>query len=138
MNLNYKNWPYRWFGYWIETSPNRTILPSIKAFQSEKINQGYDHGNLVNYLTQAHVLSVTSALSRVLPISGERINGQITLATRTDGHFIWVDDIANYIAEDHLVLPDGWYDRIFRNNFAIPKVTKKELASLELPPWMIR
>jgi hypothetical protein len=51
----------------------------------------------------------------------------------TDGKWIWLDDIVDYIEQHGLAIPDVWYKEIGKNNFNIPEVSDDQLEMLEWP-----
>lgn len=130
MKLNAKNWPYKWFGYWKEYGMGYEMYPSIADFVDLNINAGYNKDRLKEYLNNGIIVASTSRRNFPSPFTGERKPGSISW--RTDGEWMWLDNISEFIEQNHLIIPDIWYDEILKKKFTIPpNIDDKQLDGLK-------
>lgn len=125
------NWPFKWFGVWKEYGTNYQSYPSIKTFVNEEINNSYDKDLLCGYLKNGIVLTSTSRKNFPSPFNREVVMGSISF--RTDGTWIWLDNIVDFIQSNNLIIPQNWLAFIRQNNFTIPEIPDKQLKNLEWP-----
>ena len=125
-------WDHRWFGIWKESGPKYSSCPSIYSFIDPEVNKLYDVPRLTRYLDTAHVVATTSRHAFPCVITGEKFDG--SLSCRTDGVWLWWDDLTHYIREHGLILPDGMLKNIENNNYVVPEVKEAEFSNLEWPP----
>lgn len=88
-----------------------------------------DEAAIVRYLAQSPVLAISgSAVYDVIdpqhPVAGRN-------AVRTDGVWIWPDDLAYYVANYHIVLPAEFIADGTRSKWAVRDLTQAELEDLE-------
>ncbi|WP_212006473.1 hypothetical protein [Chitinophaga sp. HK235] len=127
MNYTLHNWPYQWLGPWKEYGEGYEKYPSIKDFVDHEINAGYDK-RLIEYLNNGVIVCVTSGISFPSPFDGEIKRG--TVAYRTDGKWLWLDNIADFVVENGLAIPEQWYYEIRERNFIIPDVSDEQIEQL--------
>lgn len=134
MMFNAENWPYKWFGVWKEYGKHYENYPSVHGFIDEAKNSKYDKEQLLRYLRDGHIIAATSRINFPNPVTGEVIGG--SLCNRTDGKWLWFDDLADYVENNHAVIPDQWYLDIQNNNFIVPEVDAQQVeATLEWPSF---
>jgi hypothetical protein len=130
MKFNRTNWPYKWFGFWKEYGEGLENQPSAKDFVDETVNKSYEKEKLIEYLGGCEAGIATSLIAFPSPFDGEIITstpwGGGTLAVRTDGNWVWYDNIGYFIEHNNLVLPDDFYKEIVKRNFLIPVLTAEE------------
>lgn len=88
-----------------------------------------DEPAIVHYLAESPVLVISgSVVHDVLdpqhPVAGRN-------AIRTDGVWIWPDDLAYYVANYHIELPAEFIAHGTRNQWAVRQLTQAELEELE-------
>lgn len=126
-----ENWPYKWFGFWKEYGEDYNNFPSIISFISNEINNNYPKFQLLDYLKNGHVITSTSRSAFQNPFTSQIESGAISI--RTDGKWIWLDNICDFIEHNNLVIPFSFYENIKKNNFIIPKENSFNLEDLEWP-----
>jgi hypothetical protein len=129
MIYNSKNWPFKWFGFWKEYGLEYCNYPSIVDFKDEDINKSYRKDKLLKYISEGTVVVSTSQLGFPSPITGELKNG--TVSFRTDGQWLWLDNIYHLIESSDLIIPEVWYSEIESKDFLLPKMIQTE--NLEWP-----
>jgi hypothetical protein len=113
----FAEWPGKWFGYWQEHGPAYHRCPSIEDFIDEDWQYGH-RAELVNYLATAPIAASTSHMAfGWLKGKGD---GRTWMSVRTDGEWAWLDDVAYYVAEQALRLPDAFVAAIESRNFTPP------------------
>lgn len=136
MRCNYKNWPYKWFGFWKEYGLQYQNYPSIKDFVDIDRNSKYNKDVLIQYLQSGAIVAVTSGLSFPSPFTGATPLGSI--AMRTDGQWIWLDTISDFIKDHNVVIPESWYIEIEQRNYCVPNISDTQiqllLKNIEEPP----
>lgn len=132
--LDLHNWPYAWYGYWQEYGPDYAEYPSAKAFVDPNRVAHYNLDRLLAYLRSGHPLSATSRANFPSPFTGHRSMGSLCYVT--DGTRCWLDDLADYMEQHHLAIPDAWYAAIEANSFQMPVLTEEQLEQLSLPPTL--
>jgi hypothetical protein len=125
-------WPHKWFGVWREYGPAYERCPSVHEFVCPAVARPYDHQRLRDYLTRGLVVASTSRSNFPSPFSGERIGGSVSF--RTDGTWIWRDDLPDYVQHHDVALPSGFLKHIVENNYVLPVVDPGAIAGLEWPP----
>ena len=80
----------------------------------------------ISYLRSGHTLIASPGFSRDI-LSPERIIGP--LAMLTDGEYVWPSDLAYYLEQYHVHLPDHFLAHIIAHNWSIPEV---DLTTLEM------
>jgi len=119
------NWPNKWFGFWREYGQAYHRCPSIRDFVNPLISLKYDR------LT-AQVVASTSRSSFPCPFTGERKAGSISI--RTDGSWLWLDDLADYIDDYNVVIPANWLTEIEIRSYIPPRVDLSKIQELQQPP----
>ncbi|MCS3533036.1 hypothetical protein [Chryseobacterium sp. JUb7] len=126
-----ENWPYKWFGFWKEYGEDYNNFPTITSFINNEINSNYQKVALLNYLKNGHIVASTSRSAFQNPFTSIIESGEISI--RTDGKWIWLDNICEFIEHNDLVLPSNFYEDIKKNNFIISKNDLFNLDHLECP-----
>ena len=130
---NADQWPYRWFGVWAEYGTVYAKCPSAISFVVPATNAKYEKAKLRAYLTSAPVVASTSRRNFPNPFTGERAAGSVSF--RTDGKWLWLDDLADYVDHHAVTLPDAWLAEIEERNYIPPEsVADEVVAQLEWPP----
>lgn len=131
--MNDRNWPYRWFGVWKEYGKGYEAYPSILDFVDEGLNGTYDRSRLVKYIRSGYALATTSRRYYPHPLTGVIKMGSICY--RTDGVWLWLDDLAEYIEKNNVVIPQAWYAHVQSNQFIIPVLGGAVSGSLDWPKY---
>lgn len=126
-----KNWPHKWFGFWKEYGQAYEKYPSAIDFVDKHRNSSYDKVRLKQYLESGIVVVTTSRINFPSPFTGKQEPGDISY--RTDGTWVWFDNLFDYIGHHDLAIPDEWYEHIKKNNFEIPEIENLDMATLDLP-----
>jgi len=125
-------WPHKWFGAWRESHRGNDTYPQIREFVSPELVATYDKSRLREYLTTAQVAATTSRNSFPNPFTGKRSFG--SLCWRTDGVWLWLDDLPDYIEQHDVALPDAMLSHIEGRGYRLPRPLDEEsLKALEWP-----
>lgn len=127
-----EQWPHRWYGVWLEHGPIYKECPSIRDFVSQDIISHSDKSRLLNYLRNGHVVASTSRSQFPCPFTGVRNTGSISY--RTDGTWLWLDDLPEYVEHFNVDIPAALIRFIRENNYTVPYIDPHSLRSLEWPP----
>ena len=118
------HWPHAWYGFWHEYGPDFAHYPSALACVDPARTARYDLPRLLAYLRSGHPLLATSRASFPSPFTGHRAGGSLCYVT--DGRWYWPDDLADYVAEHQVALPDAWYAEIEAHGFRMPALTEED------------
>lgn len=130
MNMDRANdWPYMWFGFWREHGPAYASCPSVQEFVCPSVNSSYEKRTLGEYLKRAPIIAVTSKLAFPNPFTGAKSSGEI--AARTDGRWMWLDDLPEYINENSLILPKRFLEDIEARRYKPPHLSAETIAKLK-------
>jgi hypothetical protein len=124
---------FKKFGYWREHNENYSYNPKIEEYVDVEINNTYEKNKLVGYLNAGGIVAVTSGLAFENPFTKEKFSD--SFAVKTDGLYMWPEDLVVYIEHNGVVIPDEWYKYIESNNFKIPEAVKLENPDVD---WMYR
>ncbi|BAV06161.1 hypothetical protein SAMN05421788_106224 [Filimonas lacunae] len=111
------------FGYWKEHRAGIEDVPSIKDYVNETINNSYVKEKLVRYLMSGGIEVVSSELL-THAFTGERFS--MSYCILTDGVWSWPQDLALYVLDYHVVIPQEWYEYIVSMDFTIPEEVKQQ------------
>ena len=125
-------WNHRWFGVWREYGPAYEYCPSVRDFVFPTVVRCYDKARLRQYLTKAQIVASTSRHSFPCPFTGKLTGGSISF--RTDGRWVWLDDLADYIDQYDVAIPTDWLREIEKNEYVPPFVEEAVVQKLEWPP----
>jgi hypothetical protein len=126
-------WKHKWFGVWREYGPAFEACPSILDFVHPEVSQRYDKGRLRNYMANAPIVASTSRSSFPDPFTGSRSCGSISF--RTDGEWVWLDDLPDYIDGHDVAIPSAWLLKIQASDYVPPvAVGQDAIDKLEWPP----
>lgn len=131
MKYNYNNWPFKWYGLWKEYGTGYENYPSIKEFIDQQKNRTYNKERLIEYLNTGVVVATTSKRNFISPFKSDNESGSISF--RTDGKWLWLDNISEFISHNELTIPENWYNEILDRDFIIPEVAESQLQGLEWP-----
>ena len=126
-------WNRRWFGVWKEYGPAFTACPSAREFVQPALSSSYDKARLRQYLTTAPIIAVTSRMGFPCPFTGQLTGGSI--AFRTDGEWLWLDDLPDYIEHFAVAIPPQWLHAIQERGYVPPASIREDVReSLDWPP----
>ena len=137
MIYDLKQWPNHYYSLWKEelsgheTIPGYDLLPSIKDYVDVERTSQYDLVRLKQYLSNGYICAVASANYVPSLFSGKPIYGE--LASMSDGKWFYESTLIHYIENDHLAIPDEWYNEIVNHNFTVPKISEEDLKILQSP-----
>jgi hypothetical protein len=127
-----KTWTHRWFGIWKETGKAYEKCPSIEEFIDPDAASRLDREAVSYYLENAQVVATTSRLDFPCAITGKVFSGSISY--RTDGVWLWLDDLSHYVREHDVCIPDAMLNTMVKNSFIPPSVAEADIEKLEWPP----
>ena len=129
-----ENWPHKWFGIWREIGPSYYTCPSIYGWvdREEVKSYGDDLPKIINYLRTSTVIVTTSAMGFPNIISGQR-KRESSISYRTDGTWVWFDDLAEYIELNNVALPRDFYEHMKKQSFISPDASKINPDDLDWP-----
>lgn len=126
-------WNHKWCGVWQEYGPAYESCPSVREFVIPEVASRYDKVRLREYLTKAQVVATTSRSSCPCPFTGKRTHGSVSF--RTDGEWLWFDDLADYIDQFNVAIPSSWLRKIESNGYVPPPpIDLTAIERLERPP----
>lgn len=102
----------------------------IGSFIDEEKNEKCNK-KLVEYLKSCRIVASTSRSGFAPLFDGEETSGSVSY--RTDGEWLWLDVLAEYVDRYNVVIPDKWYEDIEKRNFVVPFVCAEKLESLDWP-----
>lgn len=127
----FADWPHRWFGCWREFGRGFTRCPSIDEF----VDEGWQHprrGDLVRYLSRAPSVAVTSRVA--IPWARGEGDGRTSVGYRSDGVWLWFDDLDYYVTEQAVRPPDALVAHVEQNRYRPPRRLRVDRAALDWPP----
>jgi hypothetical protein len=126
-------WSYKWFGIWKEMGSHYSFCPSIYDWIDLKEVEIYGENlpKILNYLRTATVVVTTNAINFPNIITGEKKFGSVSY--RTDGVWLWFDDLADYIEKNHVTLPKNFVSHIMRQGYNPPNVSNIKPEDLDWP-----
>lgn len=110
--------------------------PSIKNCLDRDEVGTYDIKKVEEYLVTGFPLEVTSRMSFPCVMSGEVFSGE--LCYRTDGEWLWQDDLAYYLTRYSVALPPRFLDQMKHNEYAPPAVSDEQIVALDWPVLCFR
>ena len=125
-------WNQTWFGVWRETGDAYRKCPSIKEFVSPAVSERYDKHCIAHYLSSAKIVAATSRIGFPCVVCGTSFTGSISY--RTDGRWLWLDDLSHYVQEHNVAIPTAMLETIQRHDYEPPDVTDNQVDALEWPP----
>jgi hypothetical protein len=127
-----ENWNHEWFGVWMESGAAHEKCPSIRDFIDKQSPDYHDKDQLAKYLETAQVVATTSRLRFPCVLTGKKFVG--SLSYRTNGKWLWPDDLAYYVREHHVRLPTKMVEAIRQSAYKTPVVSDETISNLERPP----
>ena len=127
----FSNWPTYWFGCWSEFGDDYSKCPSIDEF----VDTNWEYPNLsklVEYLTIAPIIATTSRMA--IPWAKGEGDNRSSISYRSDGKWLWLDDLDYYVREHKLRLPDRFVNDIEIANFTLPNELIIDPQQLDWPP----
>ena len=125
---NFTTWPHFWFGCWSEFGEHYIDCPSIQDF----VDKAWHYPNvdsMVTYLTIAPIVATTSRMA--IPWATGSGDGRSSISYRTDGIWLWLDDLDYYVLHHHVRLPDSFVKHMENINYKAPQIT----LDMERLPW---
>lgn len=130
------DWNHKWFGVWREYGEAYAACPSIHDFTIPGASLHYDKIGIRQYLTQAPIVASTSKANFPNPFDGRRGVGSISF--RTDGEWLWLDDLPEYIDQFGVAIPTNWLNKIEIAQYVPPvAVTQELIGKLEWPEMKV-
>lgn len=74
------------------------------------------------------MVATTSNRNFPSPFNSEIESG--TISFRTDGKWVWLDNISKFIDHNDLAIPENWYKEILNSNFIIPIIEESQFQKL--------
>ena len=127
----FAHWDERWFGCWREFGPAYARCPSIESF----VDRSWAHprrADLVAYLAAAPIVASTSRTA--IPWARGPGDGRSVVSFRSDGRWLWLDDLDYYVAEQDVRLPDAFVADIEARGFRPPAELEVDMKDLPQPP----
>ena len=124
-------WPYYWFGVWKEYGSDYLNYPSIQEFIKPEIVKNYPMNKLKAYLMKSQTVMTTTADFFLNPFTKEVIKE--TVSYKTDGKWIWLDDLPFFIENYNVAIPTSFLKNIEKNAYK-PVKWEGDFKSLNWPP----
>lgn len=103
----------------------------MRDFVAPEIVAKYDKERLRKYITRASVVASTSRWAFPSPFTGERFGESISF--RSDGAWVWLDDLPDYIECYNLAIPTRWFTHILEHDY-VPPSNIIDASKLDWPP----
>ena len=87
-----------------------------------------DESQIVRYLSTATVLAATS--QEVDDLLDKSALGVALASSRTDGEWVWPDDLSYYVRRYHVALPPNFVQRVRDLNYLPPTFSDEQLDDL--------
>lgn len=120
---------YKEFGFWKEYGERYIDSPSIYLHRNKTINESYDKNKLVNYLNSGGIVAVSSKINFPHIFKDIERSGDFLLLT--DGVWVWPEDLAEYVLNYDVILPNDWYVYIVKNHYKIPNEIKSQQEDID-------
>ena len=114
MKSKLENWPNKWFGLWKEYGDSYQSFPSIKEFIDPNFKLNNDLNKICRYLSSCQIVATTSKENFNHPFR-EEVCGAVSY--RTDGVWLWLDDLADYVKDYQIAIPNNFLDNLKTNSF---------------------
>jgi hypothetical protein len=114
-------------GFFNELSYGRKNGPSINDYFSDKNSD--DEENIINYIKSGKVFIVSPGIVYDIFDKSKLIEGGPYILT--DGEYVWFHELAYYIEQYHIKLPEEFIMHMKSNNWEVPQ--NVDLNILELP-----
>ena len=125
MNTNLlRNWQHDWFGVWRE-GDYFPVCPLVEDFVCDSPLPDTDR--LLDFLKSAPVVAVFGTKCKCF-----LCDDYLPVGIRSDGVITWPLDLPHYVEKHGVILPDRFFDRIRRLNYAAPTACDKTREEL---PW---
>lgn len=125
-----KDWPHDWYGMWNFGDEPSADVPRIE----EAIDELWlpaDKTKLIEFLESATTVAAFGYLGNKCQLC----DAPVPLAHESDGIWVWASDLAHYVREHNVVIPDRWANRIRGCGYVPPKLYECNYRSL---PWFNR
>lgn len=126
------NWPFRWFGFWGEPEDRNVPLPYVGDFMVPEAARPPDREELARYLSGGKPIASIPGYYVVDPISFDGYSSMVSI--RTDGVWLWRDDLGELLLKYRLTLPKDLLARIRARNHETPKPGEPIGSPAEWPP----
>ena len=123
-------WEFKWYGIWKEYGEDYNNLISIKDCIAPSTVQLYDLEKMRVYLSKCQVVASTSRSNFPNPFTNIITGGSISF--RTDGEWLWLDDLPDYIEENQVGIPTAFFEKIKSNNY---QPVSKWIGNFEKLDW---
>ena len=127
----FSDWSKRWFGFWKEHGERYSQCPSIQAFIDPDWNCG-EIPRIIHYIQTAPVLATTSRIA--IPWAIGDGDSRSTISYRSDGQWLWFDDLDYYILEHNLKIPAVFVEHITAMGFQPSESLDLSQTDLDEPP----
>lgn len=87
-----------------------------------------DESRIFHYLHSGHLLFAAMGAATDVLGSGERIIASESL--RTDGEWVWREDLPFYLARYHVALPAQFIDRVRAFDYLVPFLAPTEITAV--------
>jgi hypothetical protein len=125
----FPDWDQRWFGYW-RVRDAEAHLPRLADF-IDPTWQPEDKKRLIDYLRGAPLALATCAgFVKCLLCSRQLELG----SHRSDGTWLWPDDLAHYVEEHEVRLPTNLEQHIRDHHYRAPEQLEVPVEQLPWPP----
>jgi hypothetical protein len=127
----FARWQERWFGVWREFGAGYERCPSIEEF----VDASWAHprrADIVEYLSDAPIVATTSRLA--IPWATGSGDGRQSVSYRSDGEWLWLDDLGYYVEHHGVRLPDAFVAAIEARSFVAPAQLDRDPSELAWPP----
>ena len=126
-----KKWPHTWFGYFGD-SDTMMYMPQLEEVV-DPAWKPYDFDRLIVYLRRCPIL-VSTFCDPITecPVCHESILYN-PCVHRSDGLWVWPDNLWHFVLGHHVRLPDSMLERIRSRKYVIPRQLDVNPIDLEWP-----
>ncbi len=121
------NWSHQWYGFW-RSDDGELDLPQVEAVADADWS-GFEQKKVVSYLLNAPLVVVASGPNSKCLLCEELCGSS---AYRSDGCWLWPDDLAHYVDQHNVSLPPSFLTHLEERNFQPPVECPVAIEEL---PW---
>lgn len=118
----------KWFGFWQVDAGNDAHLPPLEAWIAPAW-QPEDREGLLSYIENASLVVASSDLKSPCLICGAPQNSS---DFRSDGDWLWPTDLAHYVSQHQIRIPDSMIQHIRQKAYIPPSHVN---AAIDKLPW---
>lgn len=125
-------WDKKWFGFWGDEE-KVTMHPFSIDDHVDSSWMPSDREKLVHYLRSSPVAIMAQVGDSKCGLCNELITGS---CYRSDGEWLWTDDLAHMVEKHFFILPDSFVNHIREKSYMPPESISVSISDLPWPDKM--